>query len=348
MQPENALYVVGSAEQTQGDVQLAAEQGVAGQLHQRVSYVPVMQQQALGAPYAAAIPGQQQQQLYQQGGVGSGFSSSPSFMLAQPPGYSSGSHISQQQTPDTSTEMNTATGQPGTLPAPEVVQQPPYPGQYVPQGSYQRIATQQPFIASPSEHRYQGQPAGQVLIGYPPVQGYGAPQGVVMVRPGPQRGATVAVIPAGPSTWSQVGAGLSAAAGDAPNLEDICAAMAQLAVPPPAGANPELPLQQQYAAAGGHAQQQIQVMGQQPLQQQPMQLQLGQQQQQVPVYVAAPPVGQQQVQLVGGLQQRAVPQLVQQQQLLPGQPVVVLMSPDGNPGAAAHNTGTWGSMGPGM
>ncbi|WIA31900.1 hypothetical protein OEZ86_002761 [Tetradesmus obliquus] len=47
----------------------------------------------------------------------------------------------------------------------------------------------------------------QITIGYQPVhmggmQGYSSPQGVLMVRPAPQRGATVAVIPAGPSAWS--------------------------------------------------------------------------------------------------------------------------------------------------
>lgn len=332
----DVVYVVGHAGHAQGDIQLQAEQGLAAQLQQQVDYVPVVQQ-APGVPYPAAFPSQQQQLVQPQGGLRSGLPASPSFMLAQPAMYSSGSHISQQQTPETSADTSLTRSQPAPLLGTEV--------HHAPQTAYNTTSmmhpTQPPYMPPPQADRpFQGAPIGQVLIGYHPVQGYGGPQGVIMVRPGAQRGSTVAVIPAGPSTWAQSGLGAAAETGDAPSLEDLCAAMSQLAVPPPAGPSPESQLQQ-YATEGDQQQDPLLLMGQQQVVQQPMQLQP-----QMPVFMAASPVPQQ-LQLAGTLQPQPFPQLVQQP-VLPGQPVMLMVNPDGTTGSVAPVPGGWPGIGPGI
>lgn len=65
-----------------------------------------------------------------------------------------------------------------------------------------------------------------------------------MARPDPHRGATVAVIPAGPSVW-QNNSMLQSESGEAPNLEELCAAVTRLAMQQADQASDQLAWQQQ-------------------------------------------------------------------------------------------------------
>lgn len=72
----------------------------------------------------------------------------------------------------------------------------------------------------------------------------GGPGGVVMVRPEAHRGATVAVIPAGPSVW-QNNSLLQTEDGEAPNLEELCAAVTRMAMQQAEQSGDQLSWQQQ-------------------------------------------------------------------------------------------------------
>jgi hypothetical protein len=215
-----------------------------------------------------------------------------------------------------------------------------YPPQQLPYGM-------QPAPQGPGG-QYGGQymPAGrqQLMIGYQPVQmggmhGYSAPQGVLMVRPTPQRGATVAVIPAGPSAWS--GSMMSAEAGEAPSLEALCAAMNHMAVPT-SDAQPELLLQQYRQQAMPAQQQQQQQVLAAPHMQAAVAAGSGPLPQNVQPYAAAVP---------GVPQVLGAPGPQQQQhsgQLLPGQQVMLMMPQDGTTVQGGQlGWGGIGSMQPG-
>ncbi|KAF6265843.1 hypothetical protein COO60DRAFT_765036 [Scenedesmus sp. NREL 46B-D3] len=185
----------------------------------------------------------------------------------------------------------------------------------------------------------------QVMIGYQSVQmggmqGGSGPQGVLMVRPAPQRGATVAVIPAGPSAWST--GVMSAESGEAPSLEALCAAMNHMAVPTN-DLQPELLLQQYQQQAMPVQQQQQQ---QQMLSASHMQAAVvdaaGQLPQGVQVYSAGAQSVPQVLAAAPGQQQQ------QPGQLLPGQQVMVFMPHQGTPVQGSQaNWGGMGSMQPG-
>jgi hypothetical protein len=171
-------------------------------------------------------------------------------------------------------------------------------------------------------------PAGrqQVMIGYQPVQmsgmhGYSGPQGVLMVRPAAARGATVAVIPAGPSAWS--GSMMSAGSGEAPSLEALCAAMNHMAVPT-SDAQPELLLQQYEQQAMPAQQQQQQVLAA-PQMQAAVAGGSGPLPQSVQLYAAAAPgVPQVLAAAASGQQQHSG-------QLLPAQQVMMVMPQEAAP-----------------
>lgn len=167
------------------------------------------------------------------------------------------------------------------------------------------------------------------------MQGTGPPGsrgGAVMARNEPHHGATVAVIPAGPSVW-QNNSMLQSESGEAPNLEELCAAVTRMAM--------------QQAEQGGE-----QMAWQQPQQQQ----------QQVGVGAAtavsaqysAPVMGMQRMlpnmapfQLYAAPQQQqpARQQPQQQQVMLPGgQLVYVRVQPQGN--SSAVDQFAWGGMQP--
>lgn len=277
---DNPLHVAAVGSQTQGGIQHSAERATVDRVQQPINYAPVVQQTS-GIPYAAAIPGQQQH-LLQQSVLRTGVVTGPTYMCMQPVA-SSGSQIGgHQQAPETSSEPTVAPGQ--HMPGPGLVRESQQHLQYgssfaQPSGAVVHVP-QQRYVQSQraAEQPYQRPPVGQVVIGYHPVHGYSPPQGVVMVQQGLQHGGTVAVIPAGPSMWPQVAAGMSAETGEAPSLEDICAALAQLAVPPPAGPSTDL-LMQQYANQGrGQPQEMMLLIGQQQAPQWTMQLQQQQQQ----------------------------------------------------------------------
>jgi hypothetical protein len=189
----------------------------------------------------------------------------------------------------------------------------------------------------------------QVTIGYQPVQvggmqGYTSPQGVVMVRPAPQRGATVAVIPAGPSAWS--GSLMSADSGEAPSLEALCAAMNYMAVPT-TDAQPDL-LLQQYQQQAGPGQQQQQVMAAAP-QMQAAAAGASAQPQGVQLYAPAAQGVQQVLVAAPGRQQLQQEQQQHSGPLLPGHQVVMVMPQDGS--AVQGSQLGWGGIGgmqPGM
>lgn len=133
----------------------------------------------------------------------------------------------------------------------------------------------------------------QTLVGCHSVQ-QGGPQGAIMVRPSAHQGVTVAVIPAGPSTWAAAQAGVSEYDDEPPTLEMLCAALSQTAVQHPTapGVGQQVQLQHVAAYSIRQQQQQLVVLPQQPqlpLQQQQLQYSghLLQQPQQMPLYMTA-------------------------------------------------------------
>jgi hypothetical protein len=127
-----------------------------------------------------------------------------------------------------------------------------------------------------------------------------------MVRPDPHRGATVALIPAGPSVW-QNNSMLQSELGEAPNLEQLCAAVARTVMQQAEQGAEQLSWQQQQrqqqqvgmgAAVAVAAQHAVPVMGMQQVlpNMAPLQLYAAPQQQ----YPAGQHPQQQQVMLPGG------------------------------------------------
>jgi hypothetical protein len=307
--------------------------GIAQGNQMVMGYMPVMQQQGAqqqqqqGMQYVA-VPLQQGGRISDAGLAGGGGPQSPQMQLMQqgqvlyaPAGDGQGGGVQADASGQQQLQLQYMSYPPqqiayGMQPAPQGAAG-QYGGQYMPAGRQ------------------------QVMIGYQPVQmggmhGYSQPQGVLMVRPAAQRGATVAVIPAGPSAWS--GSMLSSESGDAPSLEVLCAAMNHMAVPT-SDAQPELLLQQYQQQALPAQQQQAQVLGA-PQMQAAVAGGSGPLPQSVQLYAAAAP----------GVPQvlAAVPPGQQQQQqhsgqLLPGPQMMMVMPQEGAP-AQGSQLG-WDGMG---
>lgn len=200
-------------------------------------------------------------------------------------------------------------------------QQLQYPYQPIPGSSggqqQQQLA---PGLYVPHQQQQQAGPlAQQVLVGYQQLPDAAHhPGGMVMLRPGLQQGATVAVIPAGPSAWS--GGGLAMGPDDAPTLEALCAAVNRsvvLQAPAPQPGAHGLLLEPYHPAAAAAA-------GAAP--------HPAAEQQQLPVLsVAGAPSLAPPVQQPGAQQAQA--------QLLAGPPMVVMMPPADDGSQAA-----WGAL----
>lgn len=189
---------------------------------------------------------------------------------------------------------------------------------------------------------YQQQPGQHRGAATQESQGRGAPAfyptgrsaGAAAVRPeGGHRGTTVAVVPAGPSVW-QNHSSLQTESGEAPNREELCAAVTRMAMPGQQhGEQPGdllfLPSpQQQQAGVGGvsPAMHQLAMMGSPQVAPPQMPLPVFAQQQQQQQPMAQPP----------------------QPVLLPGGQVVYVQLPphQGGGGAAAAGQLAWNSMQP--
>jgi hypothetical protein len=151
-----------------------------------------------------------------------------------------------------------------------------------------------------------------------------------MARPDTHRGATVALIPAGPSVWQNYSM-LQSQSGEAPNLEELCAAVTRMALQQGEQGGEQLAWQQQQqqqqqvgvgAAVAVPAQYAVPVMGMQQVLPNMASLQL----------YAAPQ------------QQQPASQHSQQQQVPGGQLVDVQVQPQGN--SSAVDQFSWGGMRP--
>jgi hypothetical protein len=319
--PQQQLQVEGSEQGSQmvmGYMPVMQQQGVPQQHGVQYMAIPVQQGGRISETGLAAGPQSPQMQLLQQGQV-----------LYAPSGDG-------ERTPS-----GVQTG---------VFGQQPLQLQYVSYPPQQLAYGTQPAPQGQYGAQYGAPGRQQVTIGYQPVQmggmqGYSSPQGVLMVRPAPQRGATVAVIPAGPSAWS--GSLLSAESGEAPSLEALCAAMNHMAVPTN-DAQLELLLQQyQQQAAPGQPQQQ-QVLAA-PQMQAAAAGAAVQSQQGVQLCVPGAPGVQQVLVAAPGQQQLQQQQQQHSGQLLPAQQMMVVMPQDGS--AVQGGQLGWGGIGgmqPGM
>jgi len=191
-------------------------------------------------------------------------------------------------------------------------------------------------------------PGGVPMMMYPPIMPLRPPDsqaGRAAVRPEGHRGATVAVIPAGPSVW-QNNALLQSEAGEAPNLEELCAAVARISMQQ---VDPRAVALQQYQQAYS---QQDMVMQQQQQQQQQQQAAMLPPPEvpsaQTPMMVLSPqqmlpPLATMSALAAPQLQQQQAGQPLQQHLLLPSGQVVLVQVPPQEEGRAADSS-PWGAM----
>lgn len=106
-------------------------------------------------------------------------------------------------------------------------------------GQYRGASAGEPQQGLGARQLAQQLPGSPMLAMHPPGGGSSG-----MARPEAHRGATVAVIPAGPSVW-QNNSLLQSESGEAPNLEELCAAVTRLAMQQADQASDQVAWQQQ-------------------------------------------------------------------------------------------------------